>query len=524
VAVKKIVKTEFTAKDNITKRFSMMERAAARFGRKTDRSFKMASKSASRFRDVTKGVVAGLGVSRGLGLVSQGLGSVIQQFIDFDKAALGATVRFKDIGPEAANFNDQLKIIRESARAAGATTEFTAAQSAEALDFLARAGFTSVQAMGALRGMINLATASGEDFSSVANMSSDLLGSFGLNAEDAAQKITNLNRLNDVLVKSANSANVTVETMFETMKTAAPIGRNLGIELEEVAALTAMLGNAGIKGTDAGTALKNSFLNLSAATPKTIKMLDEIGVKTDDGTGNMRKFTDILGDVGKATEKVGTLKVAQILDTIFGKRAIAGASGLIENIKEVRAFENTLLNAGETAEKTAEIMRQSLWARLKSLGSAATEAGFKVLASFEIEGKDGIDALTEAVRNFDPKNLIDGLKLTVDTLKIIGKTIGWIVDKLQVIGKFGGETAAKFMTSNFFKSASGEGFSFDDLVSGGGGKEPPRRVGPNQQEAAARSEQLSFSGQLNIAGAPEGSTLETGPAPRGFNVAMLGAN
>lgn len=523
MAIKKIVESKFTAKDGVTKRFSLMDRAAARFGRNTDRSFKRASRSASRFSSVTKGIVAGLGISRGIGLLTQGIGAVTTGFIAFDKAALGATVRFKDIGPEAADFNDQLKLIRKSARDMGATTEFTAAQSAEALDFLARAGFSSTEAMGSLKSMIDLATASGEDFATVADYSSDLLGAFGLNAKDAGQKITNLNRLNDVLVKSANSANVTIESMFETMKTAAPIGRTLGIELEEVAALTATLGSAGIKGTEAGTALKNSFLNLSAASPKTIKMLNAIGVTADDGTGNMRKFTDILGDVGAATKEFGTLKVAKVLDTIFGKRAIAGASNLIESIADVRNFETSLKNAGQTSKLTAEIMRTSIDAKLKSLGSAATETGFKILTAFQVDGKNGIDALTQSIRDFDPTQLTNQLKIVLNTLVLIGKTAGIIITGLEKIGRFGGEAAAKTVMA--LTGETDAGAAYKQAVSEARRFDMPTRIAPNQQEASAKAQFPGFKGQLNIAGAPEGSTLETSQSgPAGFSAVLLGQN
>lgn len=433
MAIERIVNSKFTANDKITKRFSIMEKAAARFGRGADKAFRRASRSATKFKGITTGILKAATITKGLGLLQRGLSNVTTGFIEFEKAARGATVRFKDIGPDAANFDQQMKLIRKSAREAGATTEFTAAQAAKALDFLARAGFKSTEAMGSLRSMINLSTATGEDFASVADMSSDLLGAFGLNADNTAEKIRNLNRVNDVLVKTANSANVTIETMFETMKVAAPIGRKLGIEIEEIAALTAVMGNAGIKGTMAGTALKNSFLNLSTQSPKVVKMLDAIGVRIDDGQGNMRKFSDILEDVGKNIKNLGTLDQAKVLDTLFGKRAIAGASNLIDSISEVKQFEQTLKDAGKTSEKTADIMRQSLDARLKALGSAATEFGFKLLTAFEKRGAKGIDSLTDAIRNFDPQPIIDFFEGVATGLKFIFK---WRTEILTVIGVF----------------------------------------------------------------------------------------
>ena len=433
MAIERIVNSKFTANDKITKRFSIMEKAAARFGRGADKSFRRASRSASKFQSITTGILKAGAITRGLGLLQRGLSNVTTGFIEFEKAARGATVRFKDIGPDAENFNQQMKLIRQSAREAGATTEFTAAQAAKALDFLARAGFKSTEAMGSLRSMINLSTATGEDFASVADMSSDLLGAFGLNADNTAEKVRNLNRVNDVLVKTANSANVTIEAMFETMKVAAPIGRKLGIELEEIAALTAIMGNAGIKGTMAGTALKNSFLNLSTQAPKVVKMLDSIGVRIDDGQGNMRKFSDILEDVGRNIKSLGTLDQAKVLDTLFGKRAIAGASNLIDSISEVKQFEQSLKDAGKTSEKTADIMRQSLEARLLALGSAATEFGFKILTAFEKRGAKGIDSLTEAIRNFDPQPIIDFFEGVASGLKFLFE---WRTEILTVLGVF----------------------------------------------------------------------------------------
>jgi len=413
------VSNRFTAKEGVSKAFGKMERGAGRFGSKATKSFRQASRSASRFQDTTKGILAAGVVNRAIGSLTTAVRGITEQFIQFDDAIVGATVRFKDIGPDAADFNQQLEKLKKTARDAGATTEFTAAQAAKALDFLARAGFNSTEAMGSLNSMINLATATGEEFSSVADMSSDLLGAFGLAVDDSAQKIKNLNRLNDVLVKSANSANVTVESMFETMKDGAPVAIQLGIDLEEVAAATAFLGGAGIKGSKGATALKTAFLNLSALPKKTADALEEINVTIDDGTGNMKKFSSIMGEIRNKLKGVGTLKTARIMEAIFGKRAIAGAANLTRGVDAVEKFEESLRNAGGVSQRTADILRKSLGNRLKSLGSAITEFGFKFLEAFEIDGKKGIDVLTEAIRNFDPAPIIDGLKIAVKLVRAL---------------------------------------------------------------------------------------------------------
>lgn len=529
------VNAQFTAKGNFDKKFSLWERAAARFGKNAEKSFRKAGRSASRFGDVTKGVVAGLGISRGLSLLSQGVGSVVTQFIAFDKAALGATVRFKDIGPEAANFNEKLKEIEKSARDMGAVTEFTAAQNAEALDFLARAGFTSAEAMGSLKSMVDLATATGEEFNSVADISSDLLGAFGLNAKDTATKVANLNRLNNALVSTVNSANVTMENLFDTMTKVGPVATGLfGASVEEIAALTGVLGSSGIKGSNAMTALTNIFLRLAAPTSKASKMIKSLNIDMVDlATGEPRKITDILEEVVEKTKDLGKIPRAKVFDLLFGKRAIAGATNLGRNIGDIRELNKQILEAGDISRLTAEVMRKSIENKLKSLGSAATESGFKILDAFAVDGKQGIDALTEAIREFDVKPLVEGLGIALDAIKLISKTAAFAFNLLIKIGEFGGESAAKIVstltggedaTAAFRqevqqRQAEAAGFGVDLR------DKEPQRVGPNQQEAAAKAQFPGFQGQLNIAGAPEGSTLETSkPGPAGFSVALLGAN
>ena len=413
------VKVGFTAKDNVTKPLRNMEKAAARFGRKATKSFNDASRSASRFGSVTKGILAAGAVQRGLSGITRGIGAVTRGFIEFDQAAIGAASRFKDIGPDAADFEHQLSRIRDRAREAGATTEFTAAQSAAALDFLARAGFKSAEAFGVLDSMINLATASGEEFDRVADISSDLLGSFGLNVDDTGQKIKNLSRLNDVLVKAVNSANVTIEDLFETMKIAGPIGTAMGQSLESVTAVTAFLGGTGIKGSQAATALKNSLLNLASPSAAAAVMIKKLGIKVADSQGNMRQLNDIIADLAPQLNKMGNVKAASIMNAIFGKRAIAGAINIGKGTEAIIALQKSLENAGGTAAATAARMRQSIGNQLKTLASAATEFGFKILEAFEIQGKGAIVSLTDAIRGFDPDPIINGLNFIIGVFKNI---------------------------------------------------------------------------------------------------------
>ena len=516
------VSTSFKAKDKMTKGFKAMGRGAKKFAATAVASFKRATRAASTFKSVTGGILAAGAISRGLRVLTGGLRSVTEQFIEFDQATIGAAVRFKDIGPDAVDFQKQLGKIRDRAREAGAATEFTAAQSAEALNFLAKAGFKSAEAMGVLDSMINLATATGEDFATVADFSSDLLGAFGLNVDDSAQKIKNLARLNDVLVKAANTANVTVEDLFETMKIAAPIATGLGQSLESVTAVTAFLGGAGIKGTQAATALKNSFLNLASPGTKAAKMLRALGVHVDDGTGNMRELNEIIGDLAPELDKMGNIKAAKILNEIFGKRAIAGAINIGKGTEAIREFKKALLDAGGTAKKTADILRKSIGNRLKALSSASTELGFKILEAFEVRGEFTIDKMTEAVRKFDPTPIvkfIEGAIIGFQLLWSIAKPffvgtktfIEGIAIRAAVVVDLVKQLVDAFASLNIGKNLGKIGaflFGTAEEREQQVKERNEQRVPPNQEEAAARQE-VNFNGQISLNGFPPGTTTET---------------
>lgn len=433
------VSTTFSARDKLTNAFKGMGGAVTKFGDKSSLAFRKASKRGSAFQNVIKGILAAFALQRGINLLQRGLSGVTTQFFEFDDAITGAAARFKDIGPLAKDFNKQMGILKTRARLAGATTEQTATQAAKALDFLARAGFTSAEAMGTLDSMINLATASGEEFATVADFSSDLLGAFFGQIDNTSDKIAKLNRLNDVLVKSANSANVTIESQFETMKTAAPIARKYGATLEEVAALTAVLGNSGIKGSLGATALKNSFVRLAAPTKEVEKGLASLGLTQADliqESGKMKRVTDILDLLTKRIDKLGFKGKAQelgVFSAIFGLKAAAGAATLADSIRGVREFEQTLINAAGTSEATAARMRKSLGNRLKTLQSTAVELGFKFLQAFEGGIEKGITKAIEAIRKFDVKTIVDGLKQIIAGVKMLLGIFNFLKPVLPVL-------------------------------------------------------------------------------------------
>jgi TP901 family phage tail tape measure protein len=428
------INTAFGASDGVSAVFEKMSRGVGKFGKKSDSVFSRIGRSMGKMATVAGGNLIAGGVTKGLGLITQGARAVTSQFIDLDDAIVSAAAKFKDVNLSTKNGRLQLDKLRTSAREAGKATVFNAAESAKGLEFLAMAGFTSAQAMASLNTIQNLAIATNSDFSQAADQSSDLLGAFGLASKDAAQNMKNFTRLNDVLTKTANSANVTLDDMFETMKDAGPIARKYGIELEEVAAITGILGSAGIKGSKGATALKNIMLNLASPTSKAAVMLKGMGVNASDADGNMRKISTVMGEVGAKLKGMGTQKQLTILDEIFGKRAIAGAANIADLIPEINALEESLLNAGGTAKMTAEQMSKSLGNQLKAISSALSEIGFKLIDTFSTEGATGLTNLTTMLRDFDVSPIIAAFKGLHAVLKPVVSLLGVFFKIGQSIG------------------------------------------------------------------------------------------
>lgn len=427
-----VVVTAFRSKDQMSADLRKMGLSAKNFGRVSGLAFKKAEHSALSLKKVIGGVLGAAVIRRGLGLLTQGVGGVVSEFIDFDDAIMGAAAKFGVFDRESQTFKDLAK----TARDVGAITEFTSPQAAEGLRFLAKAGWETGAAMKALPSFVNLATASEMEFARAADIATDVMGAFGLNSTDAAEKVRNLTRVNDVLSRAVNMSNIDMEDLFETMKMAGPIATTAGISLEKFSAMAAYVGGAGIKGSLGGTALRTMFLNLAAPTDKIKAKFKSLGIRLQTIKGDLRDPVKILVELSKKFKNLGSAQKAAALNLIFGKRAVSGAAVSMDGASgALQQFEKTLTDAGGSSKKMAEFMRQSLSKRLETLKSAAIELGFKVMDTFSKKFPGGIDAAVEAVRNFDAQRIVDGINSVIDA----GKTfVSWMKEAKQIATDYKG--------------------------------------------------------------------------------------
>jgi len=429
MASKFTLESLLTMTDRITGPMRKATSNVVGFSRKMTRSFERVNSVIDRTTRKMKKFAKTAAIA-GVAVLALGVGTVAREYVKFDDAIYGATARFKDAQVEGANVTQIMDNLRKSARQTGADTQFSAAEAAQGLDKYARAGFTSSEAINSLRSVIDLTTVSGEEFARVADISSDLLGSFGYSALESTAKIAKLKDLNNTLAIAVNSSNVTLEDLFETLKDIGPISKIAGADMKEVVAMASMLGGAGIKGSTGATAIKNAYLRLGEMGPKIQQGLAAAGLGMNDikdKAGNMRSLPGILEKVVKGVEGMGTHDQLKIMSLIFGKRAIAGAKNIGELSTQITLLNDKMRKNTDASAIAADKMRESWGIRLKMLQSTLIEKGMQIFDQFDGKGRKGISGLTQAIKGFDMSPIVATLKILLWTFQTLAPVIPYVV-------------------------------------------------------------------------------------------------
>ena len=365
--------------------------------------------------------------------LAAGVGLATAEFIKFDTAITQAGAKFSDIKKSPELFTKSLQELRNTARQIGATTQFSAVEAGQGLDFLAMAGYTSKQAIAMLPGVLDLATVAGMDLGRATDIASDALGAFGLAAKDDAQIKANLARINDVFAKTITTSNTNLEMLFDSVRKGGTVFATAGVDVEMFATLTGTLANSGLKATEAGTGLRNMMLRLAKTTPEADRALKKLGV-TVSKDGNFRNMIDIIADFQKGLQKLGTKERMKYLGQIFGVKTITSASVLInQNIDSLREYEKQIRASGGASQEMAGVIRGSLGNQLKVLQSTLLETGFQFLEGFEKPGRSGIETLTEAIRGFDPKPIAQGIMTAASAVSEFWKAIKPVAPTVLVL-------------------------------------------------------------------------------------------
>jgi len=362
---------------------AQQQRAAAQQAR-----YQRARESYERGRGLA-GNMAGLGAGglvAGGGMLYAGTRFIAPGF-DFD-ASMSKVQALARLDKQDA----EMQALRKQARDLGASTMFTAGQAAEAQGFLAMAGFNPQAILDSMPGMLSLAKAGDTDLAMTADIASNILTGFDLQARQ-------MPRVADVLVGTFTRSNTSMLMLGDTMKYVAPVAAGVGQDLETAAAMAGKLGDAGIQGSMGGTALRAILGRLAAPPKMAADALKELGIKTKTAQGNMRAMPDILLDIYNKTKKMGNAQRAGYFKHIAGEEAFSALQVLTKQAGsgELQKFIATLRQTTGEAEKVAGVMADNARGDLDEMSSAWEDLGIEIE-----EMKDGplrglIQGITEGI-------------------------------------------------------------------------------------------------------------------------------
>lgn len=299
--------------------------------------------------------------------------------------------------------NEEFIQLKQTAKDLGATTAFSASEASEGMQYLAMAGWDTNEIIAAMPGLLDLAAAGATDLGAAADIVSDVMTAMGMEANEAS-------RAADVFAKAATSSNTTVEMLGETMKYAAPIAHTFGMSLEEVSALAGMMANAGIKGSQAGTALRASLLRMSKPTTDMQKTMTELGISFTDANGNMKKTGDIVRMLEKSFTGLSESQRLEAAQTLFGTEAASAWLGILDQGADTyESFAEQLNNAKGAADEMAKTRLDNLAGDLEEMGGALETAKLEIMDKLNPYLREGVQWLTTKIPTIQEKieQLID---------------------------------------------------------------------------------------------------------------------
>ena len=319
---------------------------------------------------------------------------------------------------------DDLKKLENLAREMGSTTQFSASEAADALGYMALAGWDTEQSMGALPGVLDLAAASNMQLAEASDMVTDYLSAFGEEADQAG-------RMADVLAYAQANSNTSTQQLGEAFKNCAVNANSFGLDIEQTTALLGKLGDQGLKGSEAGTALNAVFRDMSSKMKDGAIQIGNTSVKITDANGNFKSMTEIIAGVEKATDGLSESEKMVALQSTFTADSIK-AMGIFMNTgaDNIEAFTNELYKSDGAASDMAATMNDNLNGQLTALGSAVEGAGISIGNALLPVIKQLVEWINNLVTWFN--NLSPGIQTAITIFGLVVAAIGPV---LLIVGQ-----------------------------------------------------------------------------------------
>lgn len=409
-------------------------------------------------------------VGEGISTVGEKLLPVTAALTAAGTAAVGIASSFESEMSKVAAISgatgDDLQALSDKAREMGATTQYSAQESAQALEYMAMAGWKTEDMMSGIAGVLSLAAASGADLATTSDIVTDAMTAFGYSADQAGH-------FADVLAATSTNANTNVEMLGESFKYVAPLAGAMEYSVEDVATALGLMANSGIKASSAGTALRTLLTNMAKPTDSMQAAMDKLGVSLEDGEGNMKSLAEVMQDLrdgfgqlqmspeqfaaevenldgflekGIMTQKAYDASMEELTQRAFGAEgalkaeaaaALAGKQGLSGLMAIVNAsdedFEkltDSIYNSEGAAENMADVMQDNLGGDVKKLKSALEELAIAFGELIIPVVRDVVAVIQEMVNDLNA--LDEPTKRLIVTIAAIAAALGPV---LIIVGK-----------------------------------------------------------------------------------------
>ena len=315
-----------------------------------------------------------------------------------------------------------MELLTAKAKQMGAETQFSSTEAGEALEYMAMAGWKTHDMLDGIEGIMYAAGASGESLAKTADIVTDGLTAFGLEAEQSG-------RFADVLAQASASSNTNIGMMGETFKYVAPIAGSLGYSIEDTALSIGLLANAGIKGGQAGTMLRSILSNMIAPSEDAAAAMDELGISLANADGTMKPFEQALREIRQGFQGLTEEQKAQYAATIGGQRGMTGLLTIVDAAEDdFNALARSIENSTGAAKQMNEVRLDNLQGDIEIFKSGLEDLGLTIYDNFDTPlrttvqaGTKGIDDLNRAFQRPEIRN----------ALKDIGEGFGNLISVIS---------------------------------------------------------------------------------------------
>ena len=342
--------------------------------------------------NLSKIATTGLGVA-----VGNAITKVVDKVGSIGTAAVKVGMNFEAEMSKVASISgatgDEFQKLIDKAKEMGSKTKFSATESAQAMEYMAMAGWKTQDMVDGLKGIMDLAAASGEDLATTSDIVTDALTAFGLTASDSTHFV-------DVLAKASSNANTNVAMMGETFKYVAPVAGAMGYSVEDCSVAIGLMANSGIKASQAGTSLRQMLSRMAKPTDEAQAAMDKLGVSLTDSAGNMKSLDTVMGDLRNGFKGLSKAEQTQLATSLAGQEAMSGLLAIVNaSDGDFDKLKDSIYNCKDAAANMAAVAQDNLAGQITSLKSKAEGLGIAFYGSIQEPLKElasvGVKALED---------------------------------------------------------------------------------------------------------------------------------